>query len=56
MQTVICMKWGSRYSSKYVNTLYLSVQKHTNKATKLICFTDDSNGINKNVMKLAINY
>ena len=50
MQTVICMKWGNRYSSKYVNTLYKSVQKHTKKITRLICYTDDSNGINQKVI------
>ena len=50
MQTVICMKWGARYSAQYVNTLYKSIQKHTNKITRLICYTDDEHGINKNVI------
>ena len=30
------MKWGTRYDYKYVNNLYESINKHTNK-TKLIC-------------------
>ena len=52
MQTVICMKWGARYSAQYVNTLYKSIQKHTNKITRLICYTNDEHGINKNDLSI----
>ena len=45
MQTIICMKWGSRYGSEFVNRLYSSIKRHTNKPTRLICFTDKNNGI-----------
>ena len=41
MQTIICMKWGNRYNSNYVNNLYSSIQTHTKNKTRLICFTDD---------------
>ncbi len=50
MQTIICMKWGSRYSSNYVNRLYRSIIKHTRKPTRLICFTDDKSDINENII------
>ena len=43
------MKWGDRYSALFVNRLYKSIIKHTQKPTKVICFTDDSKNINKNV-------
>ena len=49
MQQIICMKWGDRYSSDYVNRLYFSIQKFTKEKTKLICFTDNPNKINENV-------
>ena len=50
MQTIICMKWGSRYGYEYVNRLYKSIKKHTQRSTKLYCFTDDSSNIDKNII------
>ena len=34
LQTIICMKWGTRYNYNYVNNLYYSIKKHTNKNLK----------------------
>ena len=50
MQTIICMKWGSRYGPEFVNRLYNSIKRHTKRTTKLYCFTDDIKGINKNII------
>ena len=50
MQNIICMKWGSRYGADYVNRLYSSIKRHTKKRTKVYCFTDNSNGISKDVI------
>ena len=50
MQTIICMKWGTRYGSEYVNRLYRSIKRHTTRKTKLICFTDNDIGISSNVI------
>ncbi len=50
MQTVICMKWGTRYDYNYVNNLYEAIKKHTKKNTQLICFTDDDKNITKNII------
>ena len=44
------MKWGIRYSSIFVNRLYNSIKRHTNKPTKLICFTDNPKGINEGII------
>jgi len=49
MQTVICMKWGERYGADFVNRLYNSIQRNTQRKTRLVCFTDDRTGINENV-------
>ena len=35
-QTVICMKWGTRYGPDYVNRLYSMVQRHTKRQTRLV--------------------
>ena len=50
LQTIICMKWGSRYGSNFVNRLYNSIKRHTKRPTNLYCFTDNKDGINKNVI------
>ena len=44
------MKWGKRYGFDFVNRLYKSIIKHTKNKTRLVCFTDDKTGINKNVI------
>ena len=44
------MKWGKRYSYDFVNRLYNSIKKHTKLKTRLICFTDNKTGINKNII------
>ncbi len=49
MQTIICMKWGTRYGPDFVNRLYNAIQKHTERDTRLVCFTDDSTDINPDV-------
>ena len=50
MQTIICMKWGSRYGPEFVNRLYSAIKRHTKRTTKLYCFTDNTNDIDKNVI------
>ena len=44
------MKWGDRYNYNYVNNLYDSIKRHTNKKTQLICFTDDRTNISNEVI------
>jgi hypothetical protein len=44
-QTVICMKWGTRYGPDYVNRLYSMVMRNTRRPTRFICFTDDGAGV-----------
>jgi hypothetical protein len=39
------MKWGSRYGPDYVNRLRSMVMRNTRRATRFICFTDDTAGI-----------
>jgi hypothetical protein len=49
MQTVVCMKWGSRYGADYVNRLNSMVLRNTKRPTQLICFTDDGSGVDASV-------
>ena len=45
MQTVVCMKWGDRYPSDFVNRLHSMVMRNVTRPTRLVCYTDDSSGI-----------
>lgn len=46
MQTVICMKWGTRYGPEFVNRMWAAIQRCTTRPTRLVCLTDDETGIN----------
>lgn len=47
MYNVICLKWGTKYSSDYVNILYSMVKRNLTIPFKFYCITDDSTGITK---------
>lgn len=49
MQTVICMKWGTRYGPEFVNRMWAAVKRNTARPTRLVCLTDDETGIDPDV-------
>ena len=54
MNHVVCVKWGSKYTAKYVNVLKNMVARHTTVAYEFSCLTDDATGLDPeiNVIKL----
>ena len=46
---IFCMKWGTLYGSEYVNRLYSMVKKNLTYDFKMVCFTDDEKGIDKDI-------
>lgn len=44
-QTVICIKWGSRYGADFVNRLLSMIRRQSSRDTRLVCFADDRTGI-----------
>ena len=48
-QTVLCLKWGNRYGSEYVNRLYSMAIRNTSRPLRIVCFTDDPTGIREEV-------
>ncbi len=44
-QTIICIKWGTRYGADYVNRLASMIRRHTKRPARLVCFTEDPAGI-----------
>ena len=49
-KNVVCVKWGTNYSSDDVNKLYAGVTKNTNYDVDFYCFTDDSRGLDSNII------
>ena len=54
MQTVVCIKWGTRYGAEFVNRMWASVQRNTQRPTRLVCLTDDTSGVDPAVQCEAI--
>ena len=46
---IICMKWGDKFSSEYVNRLYAMVSHNMVTKFRFVCFTDNSVGIRSEV-------
>lgn len=51
---VLCMKWGTKYGSEYVNRLYAMVRRHLGGEFNFVCLTDDADGIRPEVQCLPI--
>ena len=47
---VICIKWGTMYSSEDVNKLCRAVKRNTSYDIDFYCFTDDATGLEKDVI------
>ena len=45
MKNVICMKWGDKFSPKYVNILASRVRQNLSCDYRFVCFTDDTTGL-----------
>jgi hypothetical protein len=43
------MKWGTRYPADFVNKLWSMIKRNTTRPTRLVCFTDDGEGVNEEV-------
>ncbi len=51
---VLCIKWGTKYGSEYVNRLYQGVCKNLSQPFRFVCLTDDGQGIDPNVDVLPL--
>lgn len=48
MRTVVCLKWGNKYSPQYVNVLYNMVTRHST-IDRFICLTENPKNLNPNI-------
>ena len=44
-KNVICIKWGTKFGSEYVNRLYRMVEKNLSIPHRFVCFTDNAEGV-----------
>lgn len=49
MQTIVCMKWGKRYPADFANRLHSMIKRNTARPTRLVCYTDDMNGLDPEI-------
>jgi hypothetical protein len=53
-RNVLCIKWGRKYGSEYVNRLYRGVESNLSRPFRFVCLTDDPSGIVSGVQALPI--
>ena len=46
---IICMKWGEKYDSSYVNKLFNMVSRNLDRDFRFICLTDDNSGFSSSI-------
>jgi hypothetical protein len=46
---VVCLKYGNKYSSEYVNVLYNMVKRNLTVPFEFVCFTEDHKNINREI-------
>lgn len=54
MINVVCVKWGNKYSSEYVNKLYSMVYRHMPVSFAFHCYTDSTDGIHPDIRTIPI--
>lgn len=53
-RNVICLKYGDKYPSDYVNRLYNMVQRHTTGDIGFYCVTENPTGLNSNIKVIPL--
>ena len=49
MNTIVCLKHGTKYPAKYVNNLLHGVEKHTTIPFEFHCFTEENKGLDSSI-------
>lgn len=45
MYNIVCLKYGSKYTSEHVNALFHGVKNNTSLQHRFVCFTEDPTGL-----------
>ena len=54
MNHIVCVKWGNKYISQYVNVLYNMVKRHTTVPFEFHCITDDPKGLDSHINTIML--
>ncbi len=54
MNHVVCVKWGPKYISQYVNVLNSMLKRHLTVPYEFHCITDDVRGLDPNIKTLML--
>ena len=49
MNHIVCVKWGNKYISEYVNVLKKMITRHTTVPFQFHCFTENSKGLDPDI-------
>ena len=54
MNHIVCVKWGNKYISQYVNVLYNMVKRHTTVPFEFHCITEDPKGLDPHIKTIKL--
>ena len=54
MNHIVCVKWGNKYISQYVNVLYNMVKRHTTVPFEFHCITEDPKGLDAHIKTIKL--
>jgi len=54
-KTIVCLKYGTKYSAEYVNKLYSMVNRYCRYEHKFVCLTDDTTGLNDGIETIKLH-
>ena len=54
MNHIVCVKWGNKYISQYVNVLYNMIKRHTTVPFEFHCITDDPKGLDAHIKTIKL--
>ena len=49
-KTIVCLKWGEKYSPQYVNVLYNMCKRHCTIPFDFVCLTENPTGLIKEII------
>lgn len=53
-KTVVCLKWGTKYTAQYVNVLYNMIRRHSGYEFDFVCLTDDAHGLDARIQHRSL--
>ena len=52
--SIVCIKWGTKYGSDYVNKLYKGFKRNLNKKFNFFCITDNTDNLDSEIRTMEL--